>query len=63
MTAKKVMDAFESKVYANYVWSTRPGKKFWEVPPLECTVTLLSGEESTCHSSAEFDSLVKQYME
>jgi len=62
-TSKTLTDAFEGKVYGNYIWSTQKGKKYWEVPPLECKVTLPSGEEKACHSSDEFDELVKQYME
>jgi seryl-tRNA synthetase len=63
VTSTTVADAFEGKVYATYIWSTQKNKKYWEVPPLECKVTLLSGEEKICHSSDEFDELVKQYME
>jgi hypothetical protein len=63
LTLKQLADAFEGKVYGNYIWSTQKNKKFWEVPPLECTVTLPSGEQTLCHSSEEFDRLVKQYME
>ena len=62
-TSKTLSDAFEGKVYASYIWSTQKDKKYWEVPPLECKVTPLSGEEQTCHSDAEFDALIKQYME
>ena len=63
ITSKNVSDAFEGKVYGNYTWSTEKGTKFWEVPPLECKVTLPSGEEKVCDSADEFDELVKQYME
>ena len=63
LTSKSLSDAFEGKVYGSYVWSTQKGKKYWEVPPLECTVTLLSGDEKVCHSSDEFNELVKQFME
>ena len=63
VTSKSISDAFEGKVYADYIWSTQKNKKYWEVPPLVCKVTLLSGEEKICHSSGEFDELVKQFME
>ncbi len=63
VTSRTVSDAFEGKIYASYIWSTQKNKKYWEVPPLECKVTLLSGEEKLCHSSDEFDELLKQYME
>ena len=60
---KTISDAFEGKVYAQYAWHSDKVKKYWEVPPSLCKVTLLSGEERICHSSDEFDALVKQYME
>jgi hypothetical protein len=62
-TFRIISDAFEGKVYAEYHWRTHKGKKYWEVPPVVCKVTLVSGEERICHSSDEFDALVKQYME
>ncbi len=63
LVSKVVSDAFEGKVYGSYMWRADKVKKYWEVPPIQCTVTLPSGEEKTCHSSDEFDSLVKEYME
>jgi hypothetical protein len=62
-TYRMLEDAFEGKVYATYSWRTEKGKFFWDVPPTECKVTLPTSEEKTCHSPAEFDALVKQYME
>jgi hypothetical protein len=61
-----VVDAFEGKVCASYMWNNNTKKKYWEVPPLKCSVTLLSGEEKLCDSedgSEGFNALVKQYME
>lgn len=60
---KFVTDAYEGKLFASYVWRTRTGKKYWEVPPTTCDVTLPSGEETFCKSEEEFDNLVKAYME
>ena len=54
-TGKTISDAFEGKVYAVL------GLRGDEVK--KCSVTLPSGEERICHSSEEFDALVKQYME
>jgi hypothetical protein len=56
-------DAFEGKVYGTYTWINSQEKKWWEVSPVECTVTTISGEEKHCSSSDEFDALVKGYME
>jgi hypothetical protein len=58
-----VFDAFEGKGYASYMWMNNQGKKYWEVPPYECTVTSLTGEEKHCASVEEFDELIKQFME
>jgi hypothetical protein len=62
-TYKFLSDAFERKLYGSYNWQMVPGKKYWEVPPRTCTVTLPTGEEKICHSSDEFDELIKYYME
>jgi hypothetical protein len=62
-TYKELFDAFEGKDYAEYDWKMDKLKKYWEVPPIVCKVTLPSGEETICRSSDEFNSLVKQYME
>jgi hypothetical protein len=58
-----VSDAFEGKVYGEYMWMNLKGKKYWEVEPFLCRVTSLSGEETVCTSSEQFDSLIKQFME
>jgi hypothetical protein len=57
----QVFDAFESREYAEYMGSlTKPE---WEAKPIVCRVILPSGEEQHCQSRAEFDDLVKLYME
>jgi|SRR5580704_3788174 hypothetical protein len=62
-TNKTLTDAFEGKVYGEYMWHSDKVKKYWEVPPVRCKVTTLSGEEQNCASSGEFDALLRQYME
>lgn len=62
-TTKTLSDAFEGKTYGDYLWHTDQVKKYWEVPPVTCSVTLPSGEEKACHSEAEFSDLVKIYMQ
>jgi hypothetical protein len=59
---KILLDAFEGKPYAEYIWHSDKGKKYWEVPPQLCHVWLLNGEKKTCNSSDEFDELVGDYM-
>jgi hypothetical protein len=63
LSSRALSDAFEGKVYGNYIFSTQKGKKFWEVPPLDCYVLKQSGEQEHCHSFEEYQSLAKQYLE
>lgn len=62
-TSKILNDAFEGKEYGNFILVVPLNKAEWQVAPAECRVTLPSGEQTICHSSDEFDALVKQYME
>jgi hypothetical protein len=59
--ADTIEDAFEGRVYANYVWMNLEGKKFWEVKPTTCSVKPRKQEEITCKTEEEFDSLVDKY--
>jgi hypothetical protein len=59
---KFVTDAYEGKDFGSYAWHSDKVKKYWEVPPVQCQVTLPSGEEKLCKSSDEFDDLIKVYM-
>ena len=59
----RVVDAFESKEYAEYLWQVDKNKKASENPPFRCEVTMPSGEERVCRSDDEFDALIKRYME
>jgi hypothetical protein len=63
MTTKFLSDAFEGKTVANYSWVSDKVKKYWEVAPFVCSVTLPSGEGKACQSSDEFDELIKSYLE
>jgi len=63
IVSKTLSDAFEHKEYGQYFWRTDGKKKYWEVEPYMCSVTLPSGEKKTCHSDDEFDTLTKVYME
>ena len=62
-TSKVLNDAFEGNEYGSYILVVTPNKADWQVAPVECRVTLPSGAETICHSSDEFDALVKQYMQ
>jgi hypothetical protein len=60
---RNLSDAFERKEYAEYFWHSDEKKKYWEVRPFMCKVTLPSGEDKFCQSSDEFEELIKVYME
>lgn len=56
-----VYDAFEGRVYANYLWFSQKDKKAWEVAPMECSVKPRGQDEITCKSSEEFERLVDKH--
>lgn len=58
-----VMDAFEGKTYGEFIWESDQNKKYWDVPPLECSVVLINGEDRHCKSQDEFKELIRGYME
>ena len=60
---KSLNDAYERTQYGEYLWMNTEGKKYWEVKPTTCSVTLPSGEKKDCLSDAEFDVLAKVYLE
>ena len=60
---RSVSDAFEGEVYAEYFWRNDTGKKYWEVAPFMCKVTLLNGEETFCKTTQEYEELIKPYMQ
>ncbi len=62
-TTRVLMDAYEQREYANYVWLPREGKKYWEVPPFECTFKPLGLPEQRCSSVDEYLSFTRQYLE
>ena len=62
-TTAYVMDANERRQYATYVWMSREGKKYWEVPPMTCELTPSLREKRFCKTREEFDEFVAPYME
>jgi hypothetical protein len=58
-----IMDANERRLYATYVWMSREGKKYWEVPPMACELTPSFREKRPCKTREEFDEFVAPYME
>lgn len=61
VTFETVMDAFESKGYAEFIWKV--DHKSGDSKSMRCSALLPSGEAITCTSPEEFDAIIKQYME
>ena len=61
VTFETVMDAFESKGYAEFIWKV--DHKSGDSKSMRCSAIIPSGEAITCTSPQEFDELIKQYME
>jgi hypothetical protein len=57
-----VYDAFEGTSLGDYFWQSEKNKPYGDVPPFTCDVIFPSGERKVCHSSDEFDELLKTYM-
>jgi hypothetical protein len=62
-TTAYVVDANERRQYATYVWMSREGKKYWEVPPMACEPTPSLREKRFCKTREEFDEFAAPYME
>ena len=39
VTSKFLIDAYEQKGYAEYMWMADKDRKYWEVPPVDCRLT------------------------
>jgi hypothetical protein len=61
VTFETVMDAFESKGYAEFIWKV--DHRSGDSKSMRCSAILPSGEAITCTSPQEFDEIIKQYME
>jgi hypothetical protein len=57
-----VSDAFEGTDYAQYIWRSEAGKKYWEVKPFLCSVITQAGDTKHCASEDEYNELIKYYM-
>ena len=58
-----LVDANENRIYAEYTWIPQEGKKYWEVPPVDCQLMPSLTEKTECHSEGEFMAFVARYME
>ena len=63
ITTAYVRDANERRQYATYLWMSREGKKYWEVPPMACELAPSLREKRFCKTREEFDEFAAPYME
>src|SRR5262245_56888010 len=56
---RNVADATEGRVYAQYMFKADKVKKYWDVAPVICQVTLGNGEERYCKTTEEFNELIR----
>jgi hypothetical protein len=61
MTSSTVVDAFEGRGYANYIWINSQKKQAYEVAPMDCEINLPGKDALHCKSSEEFDELTEKY--
>jgi len=61
ITSEDLLDAFEHREFADYIWQTKEGKNVSSAPPY-CTLTPKMQQEKAC-SKEEFDAFVSKYME
>jgi hypothetical protein len=62
-TNRSLLDAYEQRAYAEYMWMSHKSKKYWEVPPRICKLIPSSADESLCTSEEEYKAFVARYME
>ena len=60
---KSVSDAVEGRMYALYLWVEKPGKKYWEVPPVQCQLIPSQKEKRDCTSDEEYSAFAASLME
>jgi hypothetical protein len=59
---RQLVDAFERHIYADYLWMSAKGKKYWEVKPITCEFTPALSEKRYCESENEFNALISPLM-
>jgi hypothetical protein len=62
-TSANLIDAFERRLYASFLWVTHENKYYWEVSPIECELAASYRQRKNCTTREEFDSFVAEYME
>jgi hypothetical protein len=61
--SRSVIDAYEGKEYAGYMFVGVAGKKYEDTKPFDCYVLAAAGEKTYCKNGEEFDEMVKPFME
>jgi len=61
--SKTLLDAYEGRVYATFYFVADKVKKYWEVPPKECTLVPSFSNKRYCTTEEEFEEFVAQYLE
>jgi len=56
-----VWDAFERRVFANFLWANYSGKRYWEIRPTQCELYPQQQPTVYCQSSDEFNDLVEKW--
>lgn len=62
-TTAMLVDAYQRRLYAYYLWISRESKKYWEVPPTSCELIPSLHEKKICASREQFDDFVSDYLE
>ena len=61
--SESLVDAYEQRVYATYMWIADKNKKYSEVVPMLCRVMPNTKYETKCSSEEEYKSYVAKLME
>jgi hypothetical protein len=64
-TSSYLIDAYERRDMASYLWISRKNKSDEEVPPMTCELALAASDQKkkNCTTREEFDAFVAEYME
>lgn len=60
---QSIFDVDERTDFGDYGWVSSGTKKYWEQPPIQCSMKLPGKSESVCRSTAEWDTYIKSLME
>ena len=61
-TTHTLLDAFERREYAFYLWRVDDKKKYWEVPPKRCSLHAPQEDEAFCTSEDAYKAFVDRFM-